>query len=429
MGLGMIAPSTSSQHARSDTVARLAISVATACMVVMPLSMWLASRSAPLVLALAAIGCLIALAREPFSTGLAIAAKWRPSLASPCAGLALGLGGFLLLALVSILWSHDRAASLRVYGELCVSLAAGAVVAAVLPGRAPRWAGPALAATLILACLMTAIELSGMNVWRLEAGLRAMTFIFNRSLILALALALPLAAWLAATRRFFLLVLLMGAVAGATILSESGAAKLGLLAVVIVGLAASLAPRLTIIGAAAGLVALTALAPVQGEIADRTIPSSAHRTLQDAHSRDRVDIWLAYGQAIRERPLFGSGFGTSATLDRHPVAQALPPAERPWLSVGHPHSAEVQIWVETGLAGAFLLLFAGLNLLVLIGRMEGAWRVASVALFAGALAIAAVGHGAWQGWWIAALGASIAWFRVLRAQSRRDALSGTDSET
>jgi O-antigen ligase len=169
-------------------------------------------------------------------------------------------------------------------------------------------------------------------------------------------------------------------------------------------------------------------APVQGEIIERTIPASAHRQLEDSHSRDRMIIWLSYGQAIRAKPLLGSGFGTSATLHQHPVALHLPEKDRIWLAVGHPHSAQVQVWVETGLAGAALLLLAGLNLLVLIGRMPGLWRCAAFATFAGALAIAAVGHGAWQGWWIAALGASIAWFRVLMAQSRQDALSGKGAE-
>ena len=34
----------------------------------------------------------------------------------------------------------------------------------------------------------------------------------------------------------------------------------------------------------------------------------------------------------------------------------------------------------------------------------------SLSLFAAAFAISVVGHGAWQGWWIAALGAAILWF-------------------
>jgi O-antigen ligase len=406
-------------------MARLALGLSTAALVSMPLAMWLSSRSAPLVLAIAATGCIMALAREQMNEAAPTRNKWPISLSSPRAGMAFGLGGFLLMALVSILWSHDRLASLRAYGELVGCVGAGAVVAAVLPGRAPRWAGKALLGALLVASLLTISELQGLSVWRDQLGLRAETFVFNRTLICASLVAIPALAWLAGARRPVALAFVGGAVGAALLLSDSGAGKLGLAAAVAAGLLAWAAPRIALLAGAAGLVALFALAPVQGEIADRVIPSAAHRQLQDAHSRDRVDIWLAFGQAARARPLLGSGFGTSATLHRHAVATALPEAARPWLSVGHPHSAPLQIWAETGLAGAALLLLAGLNLLVLLMRMQPPWRIGAYAVFAAALAIAAVGHGAWQGWWIATLGASIAWFRVLMAQSRRDGLSGT----
>jgi O-antigen ligase len=409
-------------------VARLATGVATSALALMPIAMWLASRSAPLLLSIAAIACLIALAREAGGAGMRAAILWHGPLASPRVGAALGLGGFLLLALVSILWSHDRLASLRAYGELCVSVAAGAVVAAILPGRSPGWAGRALAVSLALTCILTMAELSGINGWREFAGLRTQTFVFNRTLVTAILLAIPLVAWLAGARAFAAASLMLALLVGATLKSDSGAAKLGLLAVAFAVPASWLAPRLSVLVAAAGLVALFAFAPVQGEITDRAIPSAAHRQLQDSHSRDRVDIWLSYGEAIRARPLLGSGFGASATLQRHEVARAVPEARRTLLAVGHPHSAQVQAWVETGLAGAALLLLAALNLLVVIARLPGVWRIAAMGAFAGAVAIAAVGHGAWQGWWIASLGASITWFRLFMAQSRRDALAGQDPE-
>jgi O-antigen ligase len=424
----MTSVASSSERDLPDSVARLALAVAAGAMVLMPLAMWLASRSAPLLLVIAAVACLVALVRETGLAGLAAAPMWRLSPTSAQAGVALGVAGFLALALVSILWSHDRVASLRAYGELGLSLAAGVVVAAVLPGRAPRWAGAALAFSLPMACVLTVFELSGMHLWRMQAGMSAYTFIFNRTLITVLVLALPLMAWLAGTRYRLAMLPVAALVAGAIFISESGAARLGLLVAAGAGVAAMLAPRLSLLAAAAGLVALMCFAPVQGELVERTIPASAHRQLEDAHSRDRMIIWLAYGQAIRAKPLFGSGFGSSATLHRHPVAMNLPEKDRIWLAVGHPHSAQVQAWVETGFAGAAMLLFAGLNLLVIIMRMPDLWRCAAFATFAGAISIAAVGHGAWQGWWIAALGASIVWFRVLMAQSRRDALPGDTAE-
>jgi hypothetical protein len=35
----------------------------------------------------------------------------------------------------------------------------------------------------------------------------------------------------------------------------------------------------------------------------------------------------------------------------------------------------------------------------------------SLALFAAVAAVSIVGHGAWQGWWVAAIGAAVVWLR------------------
>jgi O-antigen ligase len=401
-----------------DVLMASAQAVAAAALALMPLMMWLASRSAPLMLSISALACLMMLIREAIlnADGASFGHMWR-RLQQPARHALLALGLFLLLALVTISWSHDQLASFRAYGELLVSLGAGAVVIVVLPARAPRWCGPALLAALVLAAVLTMAELHGLNVWREAAGLRAQTFIFNRTLILALVLLMPLLAWLVATKRPVLALLPLALVAAAMLMSESGAGRLGLIVAVAAAIAILAAPRLSLLLGVAGLVAIMVLAPVQGEIADRAIPEKTHQQLKDSHSRDRVDIWLAFGETIRARPWIGSGFGASPTFDRSPVAQVLPAARRYWLAVGHPHSAQVQLWAETGLAGASLLLIAALNLLVVIGRMSGAWRMAAFGVFAGAIAIAAVGHGAWQGWWIASLAASLAWFRILMAQA------------
>jgi hypothetical protein len=39
-------------------------------------------------------------------------------------------------------------------------------------------------------------------------------------------------------------------------------------------------------------------------------------------------------------------------------------------------------------------------------------------LMAGVAAVSLVGHGAWQGWWPAAIGAAVVWFRFARQHAR-----------
>lgn len=70
----------------------------------------------------------------------------------------------------------------------------------------------------------------------------------------------------------------------------------------------------------------------------------------------------------------------------------------------------LQAWAETGVIGIGVLTLAGLLLLLRLSQLPASEMAPRLALFSGAFAISVVGHGAWQGWWIAVLGASILWF-------------------
>ena len=101
-----------------------------------------------------------------------------------------------------------------------------------------------------------------------------------------------------------------------------------------------------------------------------------------------------------------------ASLIAHlqPVSAAVPAEHRTLLGVGHPHDMPLQAWAETGAVGAGILALAGLLLLARLRRLPAREMAPRLALFAGAFAISVVGHGAWQGWWIAVLAAGIIWF-------------------
>jgi O-antigen ligase len=93
------------------------------------------------------------------------------------------------------------------------------------------------------------------------------------------------------------------------------------------------------------------------------------------------------------------------------AAAAVAPELRPLLGVGHPHNAALQIWVELGAVGAALTATALLLLLRLMASLRTESLAPRLALLMGAAAVSLVGHGAWQGWWPAALGAAILWLR------------------
>lgn len=380
-------------------------------LVALPLAMWAANRSAPLVFGLAALAFLAAMlvaGRVPELLRNLAAAIRTP--------IGLALVGFLLWALISLTWSHRPASGLAMWGELALPLVCGLVIVAGALFRARPAVLRALAITIILAALLIVFELASDLSQRIALGIgKQMIFVFNRPVITCIMLAAPVVHGLwtrpgAPMRDRALAALTALAVVWCTFASESGAAKLGLL-MLVAGWAVTLVlPRLSLAATMLAFTATLALAPFLGQLADRAIPPSVHAELADSHSRDRVNIWLSFGEAIRARPIIGSGFGASAALQTHPVAAQVSEPRRLLLAVGHPHSAPVQVWVETGLVGAALLAFAGLAFLMRLRRLPARDLAPRLAVLAAAFAMASVGHGAWQGWWIAVLAAAVVWF-------------------
>lgn len=401
----------SGSDARTDLVrerrANLLDRVAAACLVAMPLAMWLANRSAPLLLGLSALAVLAAVWSRGGLFDLAL--RLRRDLSGP---VGLAVMAFLLWSLVSLASSHRPVQGIAMWGELLLPLLCGLVLASSAGWLRDPFVPRALAIAVILAAGLIMIELASGVSQRAELGIgRPFGFIFNRSVltcVVLMAAVLPRLfdrsggrtgdRWLGG-----LLVLVVSLLA---VVSDSGAAVLGFALLVLAWMSARLAPRLTL--AAVGLCfgATMALAPAFGVLSSAAIPPAMHETLAQSHTRERIAIWLSFGEAIRARPVFGSGFGASTALNAHPVAADVPPQHREMLAAGHPHSAPMQVWVETGFVGAACLTVAGLAVLWRLRRLHARDLAPRLALFAMAFGVASVAHGAWQGWWIAVLAAA-----------------------
>jgi O-antigen ligase len=344
----------------------------------------------------------------------------RGALASP---IGLAVVAFLLWSLISLGWSHRPAQGLAIWGEFVLPPLCGLVIAASGGLRPGIGLSRALAFAIILACVLIMIELASGLSQRAQLGIgRPYGFIFNRPVLTCVVLtaaALPALLARGRARRFdrALAILLVAAVGALTVAADSGAAALGFAIMLAVWGLALLTPRLTLAAVALGFIATMALAPVLGLLADAALPPALHRTLAKSHTSERVAVWLSFGEAIRARPLLGSGFGASAALDRHPVAANVSPEHREMLAVGHPHSAPMQAWVETGLVGAACLALAGLALLWRLQELPARDLAPRLALFTAAFGVASVAHGAWQGWWVAALAAGAAWLWTALGQA------------
>jgi hypothetical protein len=385
-------------------------SAATICLGLLPLAMVVADRSSPLIVTLAAAAALAAVAVEGRTQSFLNDAAQH--LRTP---LGLAVLGFLAWAALSVTWSPVRATSLHALGELLLPVAAAFILVLTLPPRMPPWqAGWIFGAAAALACVLIGLELrTGIGV-RGALGLRAHAFLFNRPTLTLLVLLAPTVSM--AQRLHPAKVALGGALAatalvtGTILLSYSGAAKLGLIIGSATYMTARLSRRLALAVMALGPVVVFALAPVWGDIADRLLPAGLHTHLAATHSRDRVDIWQSFGAAIRERPVFGAGFGTGARFAETSAAARVAPEYRPFLDIGHPHNAAIQVWAELGAVGAALVVLILLLILRSLAHLSPERLAPRLALFAAVFAVSFVGHGAWQGWWVAVIGAAVVWF-------------------
>ncbi|MGO4736705.1 O-antigen ligase family protein [Bosea sp. 2KB_26] len=339
--------------------------------------------------------------------------RLRRILATP---VGLSLAAFFAWANVSILWSHDPVASLRMWGELVLPV--GFALAIAASGRfrpQPAWL-KALAVAIIFACLLSIVELASGLSQRATLGVgKLFGFVFNRPAITALVLAVPTAhgLWRSSDARRsnrLLAAVLVLAVAALALKSESASARLGIVVCMICWLLSLYLPRLMLAAVAGAFVLTMAMAPVLGIAAENWLPSQILNRFAVMTGQARIDIWLSFGEVARSSPLHGAGFGTSTSMHLHPLATEVSPTHKELFAVGHPHDMPLQAWAETGLIGVSLLTLAGLLLLRQLSRLPTPEMAPRLALFAAAFAIAVVGHGAWQGWWIATLAASILWF-------------------
>ena len=330
---------------------------------------------------------------------------WRPGAVPWLAWPAVAL---LIWAALSAFWAPDAGRALDGVLRLGFTLALALLAADALRGEAPM-VPRAAAFGLALGIVAAFIDDASGNALRAavrglaEAPVRLAFGLKNAAAVLALLLPLGVFA-----RALPLPMRLALAVAGAGIvlMLPGESAKLAVLAGLIAGLAASLAPRITRRGLAAMAALLVLMLPwVLGAALPRdagSLPVSVtHRLL----------IWNFAAERIAERPILGWGMdasraipGGSAAPDaatRSAFGLTSPAADRWFSDVQvmplHPHNLALQTWLELGAAGAALMALL-LAMLALSSR-----NPAGAGCFAAGLVIAMLSYGTWQYWWVAGL--------------------------
>lgn len=374
----------------------------------MPLGMALVNRSAQPLLLLATAAALAARLQSG-----EIGAVWQRIRALLCTPIGVSALAFLVFAGLSMAWSHHLKISLSAYGELLAAAGAALVLHACLPREVPGWAVKLAAVSVAIGCLTIVAELATAMTFRASLGVRNYAFIFKRSVTAILILGWPLAAylWLTGRRPIAVAVALLFLIA--TYVAHSSATALGLAVGLVVLVAAALCPKRGSLAVAAALGAGLLIAPVLGDTAARILPQRLVERLHFAHAADRIAIWQSFGEVVKRRPIAGVGFGTSSAMPRDPVAAEVPAERRVLLGAWHPHNGYLQVWAETGLIGAALFGATLLLSVLALGRLPRTRAAASCAMVASAGAVMLVGHGIWQGWWSAVIGAAVIWLARL----------------
>lgn len=368
--------------------------------------MALANRSSPTVVGLAALFFLVAGLIEDVRGTMRFIGK---PLTTPIGLTALG---FVVWSLASIAWSPVEDLSWRSFEEFLPTVTGAYLLARLAPGNMPAFTPRLAAWSIAIAGLYIVVALATHLPLHRAMGSRVALFVFNRPALTILPVMGPLAYLLYRRGHGIAALLVLVISTGAILRSISGAAAMGLAAGAVTAFIAVLTPRRVgqaIVGAVLALAFI--LAPVEGDILQKVMPDAVHERLVQSSSRARVAIARSFGAAVALDPWQGAGFGTSARFIETPVAARIEPGLRPMLAVGHPHNIFLQIWAELGIVGAALAGAILMMMVALIGRLPRGECAVALGLVGSCTAVAFVEHGAWQGWWIAAVGVAIAWTR------------------
>ena len=328
---------------------------------------------------------------------------------------------FVLYILLSTLWAREPRSALWAVTELTYTLTTlifCVIVMRAVPAaqreRASRllvWA-VAAAAVLMLVEVYLGQPLSRLAQGRLP-GDGGPPLLLNRSLAVMAAFVWPAAAWCWVRGQRAAAFTLIAAHALVAASGSSASARLGLISGSVMWLLAWWRPRLGLNILAGTFLTSVLMWPLLAIFLDHLGLATADWLFGSA--RHRVEMWSFATSKIAEAPIFGWGLNASRFLGEGLVTRDMLLNGQPVaLMTLHPHNAMLQLWLELGAVGVFMVAIAGVAVLIQIARIPDIARVPQVAGFMAAVMMASTAYGAWQVWWINTLGlAGIFLFMIL----------------
>ncbi len=373
----------------------------------LPVGMAIANKSAPFFLVLAAI--LANAAALATISPMDLVARYRALLSGGLSRLVLALA---VLAIASFAWTIDAAASWRGLVEALPELLAACGLAAAWPAVVRSSDFALLKYGLLAALVLIVFEaFAGMPLHRL-VGARAEDYDLKRSVVPVVLLLWPCAEFcLSRSQRAWIGGLAAAALA-AGVVAHSSASVVAIVLSSGIYIAARVLPRSTLWASATVTLLLVVLAPWTGAITSRVLQPAGLTLLARQHADIRVGLWSNFGRHVSERLFLGHGFDASLMVANSPKLDHAQDFPMVWNV--HPHNILLQVWVEFGLVGAALALFAVLFCAVKLRRLPAEPRASRLAFAVSAATVALVGLSAWTPWWMAVTFLGLVCFFILR---------------
>lgn len=198
---------------------------------------------------------------------------------------------------------------------------------------------------------------------------------------------------------------ILGLLAVTTYTVQGNKATLGMIAGATALIGSLVLGRLLVPLLAAAVVVLFLAVPLQSSLLSHVMPVD-FKPARNSSVPHRLMIWEFVTERIAERPLTGWGLNSSRALP-DPQRDARTGSE---LLPLHPHNAPMQFWLELGGIGAAILsVLIALGIMTLRRIFPDRTDIGfAAATIASTVSIAAVGYGAWQGWWLGTIWLSLA---------------------
>jgi len=319
------------------------------------------------------------------------------------------LAGFLILAVLSLLWSVAPDETLRRLPRTSTLFLFGLLALAATRHATPKiadWAMTLTTLALVIAFIFIAIEnYSNFAIYRTfiaplkqptVKAFKTGTFINQPALLFALFLwPAALTLWVKGFR--ILSISFIGLSLILFVPSNSQSVGVALFAGSLACGLTALFPRVMKIWLSFAIISLMIALPWIPKFLQSLF--TGYEDWIPLSGLHRLEIWDFVVGKISEKPLMGYGLEASRILGRDEISTVIPGAT---LFSLHPHNGFLQVWLELGLGGYVILGLLCLWLTHRISQLEGANKAFATGFFVCALSLFSTAYGMWQSWLIAA---------------------------